>query len=337
MEPEHTTVNPVVDIPITGMTCAACQARVQRALSRAPGVEQASVNLLTRTATVAFDPATTSPQAIVDAVRATGYGAELPKAQHTAIAEQSETDQQQLAEFEALRRKAVVAFAIGVAAIAGPTLAPMQSANGQDAPALWWALLLATVFVMAWAGREIYAHAWTALRHGSADMNTLISLGTGAAFVFSAAATLDPRVFLRHGVTPQIYYEAVILIIAVVLTGRALEARAMRQTSTALRRLIGLQPSMARVERDGAEVDVPIEVVRQDDVVVVRPGERVPVDGEIIAGESEVDESMLTGESMPVLKAVGDRVFGATMNLAGAFRARATTVGEASALSRIVR
>src|SRR5262249_47014868 len=151
------------------------------------------------------------------------------------------------------------------------------------------------------------------------DMNTLISVGTGAAFLFSAAATIHPSVFVSHGVAPRVYYEAVILIIAFVLAGRAMEARAKRQTSIALRRLIDLQPQTARVVRDGGEVEIAAANVKRGDIVVVRPGERVPVDAEVVEGESAVDESMLTGESMPVVKHPGDSVFGGTLNRSGAF------------------
>src|SRR5262249_39738072 len=154
----------------------------------------------------------------------------------------------------------------------------------------------------------------------SSNMNTLITVGTGAAFLFSLVATANPGLFVSRGVEPQVYYEAVILIIAFVLAGRALEARAKRQTSQALHRLIELQPATARVERDAIEIEVPIGAVTRGDVVVVRPGERVPVDGDVIDGTSAVDESMLTGESMPVNKSTGDRVYGGTVNRAGAFR-----------------
>ena len=327
-----------VTIPVSGMTCAACQARVQRALERADGVETASVNLMTNAAQVTFNDSLTSPEQLVETIRATGYGAELPSPARTAFDEQEAQDEARTHEFLELRNKAVVAFVIGLVAMLGPMLGPMpMSASGASAPGGWWVMLVVTAGVMLWAGRDFYVRAWKAIRHGSADMNTLISVGTGAAFVFSAFATISPGTFSRNGVTPQVYYEAVILIIAFILAGRALEARAKRQTTLALRRIIDLQPTRARIVRDGIEQELPIEAVKRGDVVVVRPGERVPVDGEIVEGTSAVDESMLTGESMPVSKAVGDRVFGGTVNRTGAFHARATTLGEDSALARIVR
>lgn len=328
----------LVSIPVTGMTCAACQARVQRALSKVPGVNDAAVNLMTNTARVDFDTDATNPEQLIDAIRATGYGAELPAEERSAVAAQVELDDERTREFRALRAKAIVAFAAGIVAMFGPMMFGMPSSMTMaSAPAMWWALLVLTAVVMVWAGRDFYIRAWTAIRHGSTDMNTLISVGTGAAFLFSAVATIQPSLFVRHGVEPRVYYEAVILIIAFVLAGRAMEARAKRQTSIALRRLIDLQPQTARVVRDGAEVEIAASDVKRGDIVVVRPGEHVPVDAEIVVGESAVDESMLTGESMPVAKRAGDAVFGGTLNSSGAFRARATAVGEASALARIVK
>ncbi len=326
-----------ITVPVSGMTCAACQARVQRTLTKTPGVAVASVNLMTNSATVSYDPAITSPEQLVDAIRETGYGAELPAPDRTAADEQAAQDEARTREFVELRNKAIVAFVLGLAAMVGPMLLPMESVRAGRAPASWWLMLAATVVVVLWAGRDFYVRAWRAIRHGSADMNTLISVGTGAALVFSIVATVAPGLFVAHGVAPQVYYEAVILIIAFILAGRALEARAKRQTSQALRRLIDLQPATARIVRDATEVDVPVSAVRHGDLVIVRPGERIPVDAEIVDGETAVDESMLTGESMPVNKHIGDRVFGGTINRAGAFGAQATTLGEQSALARIVK
>jgi P-type Cu+ transporter len=362
-----------VVIPVTGMTCAACQARVQRTLSRTPCVADASVNLMMANATVAYDPAATSPQALVDVIRSTGYGAELPTPGRTAFEEQAERDRAQGEEFVTLRRKAIVSAAAGVVAMllsmplmAGhggqPSLGSgqvhratdplMDWATGALTPALqaaapWlyslpaaaitWSLLLVTLGVMAWAGRHFYTRAWVAFRHHSADMNTLVAVGTGAAFLYSVIATVAPGLFLRNGVAPDVYFEAVILIIAFVLAGNAVEARAKRQTASALRALAGLQPRTARVAGPAGETDVPTEHVRAGDTVVVRPGERVPVDGEVVSGESAVDESMLTGESMPVAKRPGDRVIGGTINGTGALRYRATTLGADSVLAQIVK
>ena len=331
----------VIRIPVSGMTCAACQARVQRSLTKQPGVEDAVVNLMMRTATVTFDPSETSPASLVETIRATGYGAELASPEQTEFEEQAARDRAQRKEFEELRAKAIVTGVVGaVAMIASMALMGSMRA-GAGATLLEYALLAATALVMAWAGRRFYAGAWTAARHGSADMNTLVAIGTGAAFVYSAAATLAPSLFVAHGLMPDLYYEAVIIIIAFVLTGHAFEARAKTQTSSALRALVDLKPKTARVVRsegsESHEIDVPVETVERGEIVIVRPGERIPVDGEIVAGESAVDESMLTGEAMPVAKRQGNRVFGGTMNRTGAFRYRATSVGADSMLAQIVR
>ncbi len=204
-------------------------------------------------------------------------------------------------------------------------------------PAVWsYVLMGLAAVVMGSTGRHFYVRAWSAVRHGSADMNTLVAVGTGAAFLYSALATLVPEFFLNHGVQPDVYYEAVVMIIALILTGHTLEARAKRQTSASLRRLVALQPKTARVMREAGETDLPIEEVRRGDIVLVRPGERIAVDGDILSGQSAIDESMLTGEAMPVNKQAGDRVIGGTINKSGAFRYQATTVGEESVLSHIV-
>ena len=327
-----------ITLPVSGMTCAACQARVQRTLAKTPGVRDAAVNLMLESATVEYDPALVSPEALVERVRETGYGAELPALASestwaAAFEEQERQETARAAELRELRWKAGASLVAGAVAI-------LVSMSAMHAPA-WrgivpWLLLALTTVVMAWAGRHFYTRAWTAFRHHAADMNTLIGVGTGAAYVYSLVATAAPGFFLRRGMAPDLYYEPVIIIIALILLGNLLEARAKRQTTAALRRLVDLQPKTARVLRAGAEQDVPVEQVRRGDVVIVRPGEHIPVDGEIVSGRSAVDESMLTGESLPVEKQPGDRVYGGTTNRTGAFQARATTLGEDSALARIV-
>ena len=366
------SVNPAshreqIRIPVSGMTCAACQARVQRALQKSPGVTDASVNLMMNSASVTFDPTLASPDALVDVIRGTGYGAALASPDQTAFEEQEARDRSADGEFRELRRKAIVSGLIG--AIVMTVSMPLMSANEHvthraagdpfmrwvmttltptlravmpwayavPATAISYTLLGVTLAVMLWAGRHFYTRAWISFRHHSADMNTLIAVGTGAAFVYSVVATLAPRFFTSRGVAPDVYYEAVILIIALILTGNAFEARAKRQTSTALRALVNLRPKTARVLRGEAEADVPVEEVAAGETVIVRPGERVPTDGEIVAGESALDESMLTGESLPVAKTPGDRVIGGTINRTGAFRYRATTLGADSVLAQIVK
>ena len=355
-----------IRIPVSGMTCAACSARVQRTLQKQPGVDDAAVNLMMKSATVTFDPAAVSPERLVEAIRDTGYGAELASPDQTAFEEQEARDRATAEEFRELRRKAIASAVVG--AIAMMLSMPLMSAHASHggpvgdpfmrwamttldpairgvAPWLYaippaaiaWMMLAATAGVMAWAGRHFYTRAWAAFRHHSADMNTLVAVGTGAAFLYSVLATAAPGFFLSRGVAPDVYYEAVIIIIALILTGNAFEARAKRNTSAALRALVQLQPKTARVVRFDQEVDVPVDTVESGEILVVRPGERIPVDGEVVSGESAVDESMLTGESLPVAKRAGDRVIGGTVNRTGAFRYRATTLGSDSVLARIVR
>ena len=319
-----------IRIPVSGMTCAACQAHVQRALAQQPGVDDASVNLMMQSAAVTFDPNVVSAERLVQAIRDTGYGAELPALDLSVLEEQDARDRAQREELRSLMRKAIVSGAAAVIAM----LYPMHMF---DIRTRAFTMLVLAAGVMLWAGRHFYVRAWRALLHRSADMNTLVAAGTGAAFVYSVVATLAPSFFTLHGVAPNLYYEPVIIIIALVLAGNTLEARAKRHTSTALRALVELQPQSARVVRGSEELDVPVGQVVPGDVLLVRPGERIPVDGEIVSGSSAVDESMLTGESMPVEKHEGDRVIGATVNRTGAFRYRATTLGANSVLARIVR
>jgi Cu+-exporting ATPase len=318
-----------ITFPVTGMTCAACQSRVERALTAEPGVIDAAVNLLTKSAAVSYDPNTVTPARLVQAVRATGYEAELPSARGSHSHPAGHHDHADVLEARELAIKAVVSVVVGIAAMA----ISMFSMGSQGAN---YVLLGLTAGILVWAGRDIYRRAWIATRHGSADMNTLVALGTGSAFVYSLIATLAPSLFARNGIAPDVYYEAVIFIIGLVLAGRAIEARATRKTSDALRRLVTLLPPTARVDRDGAWVDKPLDEVRSGEMVLIRPGERIPVDGVLVDGESEVDESMLTGEPLPVAKTVGDNVVGGTVNTTGSFRYRATSVGSESVLARIV-
>jgi len=352
-----------VTLPVEGMTCAACQANVQRALTAAPGVTKAAVNLMMHEATVHYDPATTDPAKLVDAINETGYVSRVPSPA-SATADDDAREQAQARDYAALRLKAMVSLALGaLAMIASMPLmgGGVHGAHASDPLIAWtmrvldpplrvaapWlyaiplttltlALLATTVVVMTWAGRHFYVRAWQGLRHRNADMNTLIAIGTGAAFVYSAVATVAPGLFVAQGARPDVYYEAVIIIIALVLLGNAMEARAKSTTTRALRQLAKLQPSTARVSRNGNEVDVPIAEVRSGDRVIVRPGERIPVDGVVTSGTGAVDESMLTGESMPVDKRPGDRVIGATINTSGALDVTATSIGASSVLARIV-
>ena len=318
-----------ISFPVTGMTCAACQARVQRALTAEPGVIDASVNLVTKSAAVRYDPAAVSPERLIEAVRATGYEAELPATDESSADATSRREDAEEREARELAIKATVSVVAGIVSM-GISMLLMGNVLAN------YGLLGLTAAILAWAGRDIYRRAWKAVRHRSADMNTLVALGTGSAFLYSVIATIAPNLFARNGIAPDVYYEAVIFIIGLVLAGRAIEARARRKTSEALRRLVTLLPPSARVEESGKWLDKPLSDVRSGEIVVVRPGERIPVDGILVEGLSDVDESMLTGEPLPVAKNTGDRVVGGTLNTTGAFRYRATSVGAESVLARIV-
>ena len=320
------------DFAITGMTCAACSARVQRALEKSPGVQAANVNLLTSTATVSYHPDQVAVEQLLEAIRKTGYGVELPEPDTTVEEHAQALDRERAEEVTALGRKVLVA---GAAAVA--TMALMPVAHGHDAGPWLWVLLVLTVPSVFWAGRHFYARAWSAAKHGGSNMNTLIAVGTGAAFLFSVAMTVAGNWFASHGVEPVVYYEAVNGIIALILLGNYLEARARRRTSGAIQRLIGLRPETARVQRKGQELDVPLTELVAGDLVVVRPGERLPTDGTVSEGRSAVDESMLTGEPEPVLKGPGDGVTGGTLNGHGALVFRVTRVGRDTVLARIIR
>jgi Cu+-exporting ATPase len=330
-----------VDLPITGMTCAACARRIEVALSKAPGVRRAAVNFATSRATVEYSPGRVDVATIRRAVEASGYGvAEAAGDGATAVDTEAEYRE---AEYGELRRKFVVA-----AILSAPVLLIAMS-HGRiaalDFPGVNWLQLALTTPVVLYCGAQFYRGAWAALRHRAADMNTLIAVGTGAAYLYSVAATVAPGFFAAAGAHGgmagsqgvPVYFEAASVIVALILLGRMLEARAKGRTGDAIRRLMGLQAKTARVLRGGREVDVPVEDVVAGDTVLVRPGEKVAVDGVVVDGRSSVDESMLTGESLPVEKGPGDEVFGATMNRTGAFRFRATKVGRDTALQQIVR
>jgi P-type Cu+ transporter len=401
-----------IDLPITGMSCAACARRIETGLAKAPGVRRAGVNFATSRATVEYDPAHTGVRDLMRVVEDVGYGtagtaradfvvddsarpsgSSQPLEKHLqrvrgvvsadfnlstmevrveylpgatdvrtlrgaiedfgyvvrdvpggagSAAEEDSLEAAHAAEYRELRRRFWLA-----AVLALPVLA-MAMSHGRvswlDFPGAVWVQLALTTPVVLYCGAQFFRGAWAAFRHRAADMNTLIAVGTGTAYLYSVAATFFPRFFLADhaamgemATRPPVYYEAAAVITALLLMGRMLESRAKGRTSDAIRRLMGLQAKTARVVRDGAEADIPVEEVVPGDVVVVRPGEKIPVDGVVTDGASAVDESMLTGESLPVEKTGDDEVFGATINRTGSFRFRATKVGKDTALQQIVK
>jgi Cu+-exporting ATPase len=327
-----------MELPIQGMTCASCVRRVEKTLSRVEGVEKASVNLATEKAYVVLDPSVATVGRLREAVEHAGYKLgplRAPSESPAAAGGQAGPDAHERAEqarIDDLRRKSLVSLALGAGMMAVMYL-PLRIDMMLVAPAL----LIAGTVVQLWAGSEFYAAAWAVGRHGNANMDTLVAMGTSAAYGYSAFVTLWPSLAARWGFPFRLYYETAAVIIALVLLGRWLEARARRRTSAAIKALMGLQARTARVIRDGAEQDIPVEAVQTGDLVRVRPGEKIPVDGVIVEGASAVDESMLTGESLPVDKGPGGTVIGATLNKTGSFVFRATKVGPDTTLAQIVR
>jgi Cu+-exporting ATPase len=320
-------------IPVSGMSCAACSGKVQRSLETAAGVSGASVNLMTGSATVRYDPAITSPERLVDVIRSTGYGAELPSPERSEEDLFTAHEAERAAEVSGLWHK----FLVSAAAAAVVMLLSMGSGAHTAGPVSRWLQLAATLPVVLWAGRHFYTRAWNAFRHHSADMNTLIAVGTGAAFSYSVVVTLAAGWFAARGVAPYVYFEPVVVIIGLILLGNLLEARARSRTSAAVRKLAGLRPATARIIRDGDEREIPLDHLQVGDEVLVRPGEKIPADGTVIDGSSNVDESMLTGEPMPVAKSAGAAVVGATLNRNGALRIKVERVGRDTMLARIIR
>jgi len=323
-------------LPVGGMTCASCVAHVEKALRGLDGVFSVNVNLATEKATVEYDPDRVGVADFKRVVEEAGYGVGM--AETGVVTSPEEVDPAGKKEIRRLRRKLIFAGVIGIymlfvaaAEIAGVlSMLPPIFSNHY----LLWVLATPVQF---WAGGQFYRGMWGALKHRTANMNTLIAVGTSAAYFYSVAAVLAPGFFAGAGREAHVYFDSSVVIVALVLMGRFLEARARGQTSEAIKKLIGLQAKTARIIRDGRELDVPVEDVVVGDVIVVRPGEKVPVDGIVTEGHSSIDESMVTGESLPVEKSPGDQVIGATINRTGSFKFEATRVGRDTMLAQIIR
>ena len=308
--------------PVSGMTCAACVSRVEEALSGVPGVVSANVNLASEKATVEYLDGTEFAD-LRRVVKEAGYelGPEAETLEDVSTAARRET--------RAVRNRLILAAALAI-----PIFILMWVPDFAGKVYLLWALATPVQF---WAGWRFYRGMWGALKHRTADMNTLIAVGTSAAYFYSVIAVLFPELFTAGGLEAHVYFDTSAMIITLITLGKFLEARAKGQTSEAIKKLIGMQPKTATVISDGVEQEIPIEDVQVGNLILVRPGERVPVDGIIGEGYSSVDESMITGESIPVEKNVGDEVIAATINRTGSFRFEATRVGKDTALARIIR
>lgn len=309
-----------VTLAIGGMTCASCVARVEKALLKVPGVASASVNLATERATIKYSPQTT-PQDLIDAIARAGYDARLPATQAPAQPERS-----RLPDWWPVALSAALTL---------PLIVPMiGNALGLHWMLPGWLQLALATPVQFWLGARFYRGGWKALKARTGNMDLLVALGTSAAYGLSAYLLLFHRDAAMRG---HLYFEAGAAVITLVLLGKYLEARAKRQTTAAIRALSALKPETARVRRDGGELEVPLEAVRVGDLVVVRPGERIPVDGEVREGQSYVDESLLTGESLPVAKKPGDRVTGGAVNAEGMLLIMTRAIGAETTLARIIR
>ena len=323
-------------LQIQGMSCASCANTVEKTIQGVKGVSQCNVNFALSQASVTYNGTVTDVPTIQKAVAAVGY-----RAFPAAIAGEEEDSEKitREAEQQELTRKVVFGGAISILLVVGS----LPAMTGLHIPLLpsWlhnpWVQLLLSMPVQFWCGKTFFVGAWRAFQHHSADMNTLVALGTGSAYLFSLFATFFPSFFFSQGLKPDVYYEAAVVIITLILLGRLLENRAKGKTSEAIRELMGLQAKTARVVRDGREIDIPLQKVVVGDTIIVRPGEKIPVDGEVIGGSSTVDEAMVTGEPIPVEKQQGDGVIGATINKTGSFQFRASRVGKDTVLAQIVQ
>lgn len=334
MENEHTIQQ---NFDVQGMSCAACSARVEKTLSRQPGVVQAAVNLATATATVTYDPSACNAAALQQAVEAVGFGL-TPQQETPAPSEAEDKEAEQLRQYRALKRRTVWAIALALpVAVIGMAFMDLPYANY-----VMWLLATPVVFGL---GRGFYANAWRLLKHRAANMDTLVAVSTGIAYLFSVFNLFFPDFWRSRGIEPHVYFEASAVIIAFILLGRLLEARAKSRTADAIKKLMGLQPQTVNLvngewKMENGELSIinyPSEQVTVGNLLLVKPGERVPVDGTVVSGESYVDESMLSGEPLAVGKQAGDRVLAGTINQKGSFVFRAEQVGHDTLLAHIIR
>ncbi len=326
-------------LKLRGMSCASCANSIEDTIRSVPGVSKCNVNFGAEQATVTYDPKRTDIEAIQDAIDAAGYSAQPIQEQDLLTGDDDAERKTRLAESQELTRKIWVGGIISAILVIG-SLPAMTGLHIPFIP-MWlhnfWLQAALSAPVQFWCGKSFYVNSWKALKRHAATMDTLIALGTSAAYFYSLFVTLFPQFLIAQGLTPNVYYETAAVVITLILLGRLFENRAKGQTSEAIRKLMGLQARTARIVRNGREMEVPIAEVQLRDVILVRPGEKIPTDGEVIEGGSTVDEAMVTGESMPVKKQPGDEVIGATINKTGSFKFRATRVGKDTFLAQIVK
>lgn len=323
-------------LKLQGMSCAGCAAAIERVMQNIEGVKQGNVNFAMSQATVTYDQKITNLSIIQQAIIKAGYNAfPLTNSKESEEREKKAKEKEQ----QILFRKVIFGGVISLILILG--MLPMMTGLHLIFIPHWlhnpWLQLILTTPVQFWCGQSFLIGGWKALKRKTTDMNTLVSLGTSVAYFYSVFATLFPHFLETHNIKPEVYFESASVIITLILLGRLLESRAKQKTSEAIHQLMGLQAKTARVIRDEKEMDIPIENVIVGDIILVRPGEKIPVDGEVIKGESTVDESMVTGEAIPVKKQVGDEVIGATINKMGSFQFKAQKVGQDTLLSQIIQ
>nr|MBA3924511.1 heavy metal translocating P-type ATPase [Nostocaceae cyanobacterium] len=326
-------------LKLRGMSCASCANSIENAIRSVPGVSECSVNFGVEQATVTYDPKKTDLGAIQNAVDTAGYSAQPIQEQDLLAGDNDVERKARLAESQDLKRKVWFGGIISAVLVIGSL--PVMTGLPIPFIPMWlhnfWLQAVLTAPVQFWCGKSFYINSWKALKRHASTMDTLIALGTSAAYFYSLFVTLFPGVLIAQGLIPSVYYETAALVITLILLGRLFENRARGQTSEAIRKLMGLQARTARIIRNGQEMEVPIASVQLGDIILVRPGEKIPVDGEIIDGSSTVDEAMVTGESVPVKKQPGDEVIGATINKTGSFKFRVSRVGKDTFLAQIVK
>lgn len=324
-------------LKLRGMSCASCASSIEQAIQSVPGVIECNVNFGMEQATIQYDAKQTNLETIQSAVDEAGYQA-FPLQEMAGQDDEEAADDRQ-SESQTLQRKLWTAGIISILLVVGA----IPAMTGLHLPFIpvwlhnYWLQLVLTSPVQFWCGKSFYVGAWKSLKRRVATMDTLIALGTSAAYFYSVFVTFFPGFFTAQGLTPSVYYEVAASVVALILLGKTLENRAKGETSEAIRKLMGLQAKTARIIRNGEELEVPLAQVAIGDIVQVRPGEQIPVDGEVIEGSSTVDEGMVTGESLPVKKQLGAEVIGATINKTGSFKFRATRVGKDTFLAQIVK
>jgi len=327
----HHQDQPSCMLAIEGAGCASCVNKIEGALKKVPGVTRAEMNLAERTVSV---EGSAGVEQLIHAVKNAGYGAKALNTENESdtLDEKEKNDE---AHYKKLLRDMVFALSVGVPLMLYPLFGGTMSVSSGSSQMIWLGVGAVTLLVMSFPGRHFYVGAWASLKNHAANMDTLIALGTGTAWLYSMAVVLAPN--LLPPLARHVYFEATAMIIGLINLGQALELKARTRTSSAIKHLLNLQPKTARVQRDEGEVDIPIAEVQAGDIVRVRPGEKIPVDGEVVEGESSVDQSMLTGEAVPETKKVGDEVIAGTINKSGSIQFKATRIGKDTALAQIIR